>query len=103
MKPEPATYNVIGDPGLPLVTLACVCLCEKVSGTHTAVTLACAGRSSAAMRCCPGRSTPSCVFGREARVCTIAGGVGFKSRHVQRRGDVIAYDDVRMTVWRDWM
>ena len=61
------------------------------------------GNTSLVSRCRDWRSTPSCAFGREARVCTIAGGSGFNSRHVQRRGDKIAYDDIRMTVWRDWM
>jgi hypothetical protein len=61
------------------------------------------GNTSLVSRCRDWRSTPSCSFGREARVCTIAGGSGFNSRHVQRRGDKIAYDDIRMTVWRDWM
>jgi len=61
------------------------------------------GNTSLVSRCRDWRSTPSCAFGREARVCTIAGGSGFNSRHVQRRGDKISYDDIRMTVWRDWM
>ena len=55
------------------------------------------------MRCHPGRSGPSGILGREVRVCAVAGSTGVKSKHVQRRGEPIAYDDIRMTVWRDWM
>ena len=75
MKPDLGIYEVTGDPG----------------------------RKSQSMRHLSGRSTPGWVFGREARVCAIAGGSGFQSKHAQRHGDVITYDDLRMTVWRDWM
>ena len=61
------------------------------------------GRKAGQMRCHPGRSAPSGIFGREVRVCAVAGSTGVKSKHVQRRGEPITYDDIRMTVWRDWM
>ena len=61
------------------------------------------GNKAGAMRCFRGRSSPGWVFGRDPRVCAIASGTGFKSKHVQRRSEPVAYDDVRMTVWRHWM